>query len=66
MYKVIETFHDAKSLRLMPEGMIIDWTDEERIQSALDRGLIEEVKEKKAEAKKEEKPKAKKAPAKKK
>lgn len=66
MYKVIKMFHDAKSLRLMPEGMTLDWTDEERIKSALDRGLIEEVKEKKTEAKKEEKPKPKKAPAKKK
>lgn len=58
-------FHDAKSLRVLPEGAIIEWEDADRIQSALDRGLIEEIKEKKAEPKKEEPKPKKKAPAKK-
>ena len=58
MYKVVQQFHDAKSLQLITVGSIIDWDDKERIQSALERGLIEEKAEKKAESKK-------KAPAKK-
>lgn len=53
MYKVIQQFHDAKSLQLITVGSIIDWDDKDRIQSALERGLIEEIKEeKKAEPKK--------------
>lgn len=64
MYKVIQQFHDAKSLQLVTVGSIIDWDDKDRIQSALERGLIEEIKEEKTEAKKTE-PK-KKTPAKKK
>lgn len=66
MYKVIQQFHDAKSLQLITVGSVIDWDDKDRIKSALERGLIEEIKEEKAEAEtKEEKPK-KKTPAKKK
>lgn len=52
-------FHDAKSLRVLPEGAIIEWEDADRIEAAIKRGLIEEIKEKKSE----DKPKA---PAKKK
>lgn len=53
MYKVIQQFHDAKSLQLITVGSVIDWDDKDRIQSALERGLIEEIKEeKKAEPKK--------------
>lgn len=53
MYKVIQQFHDAKSLQLVTVGSIIDWDDKDRIQSAIERGLIEEIKEeKKAEPKK--------------
>ena len=59
MYKVIQAFHDAKSLQLMQVGAVIDWKDADRIEAAIKRGLIEEIKEKKAE----DKPKA---PAKKK
>lgn len=62
MYKVVQQFHDAKSLQLVTVGSIIDWDDKERIQSALERGLIEEIKEAKTEKKAEPK---KKAPAKK-
>lgn len=54
MYKVIQQFHDAKSFQLVTVGSIIDWDDKDRIQSALERGLIEEIKEEKAEAKKTE------------
>lgn len=66
MYRVIQQFYDAKSLQLMAEGSLIEWTDEDRIKAAVDRGLIEEVKPAKAEAKTEPKPAKKKAPAKKK
>ena len=59
MYKVIQAFHDAKSLQLMSVGAVIDWEDADRIEAEIKRGLIAEIKEKKAE----DKPKA---PAKKK
>lgn len=53
MYRVIQQFHDAKSLQLITVGSVIDWDDKDRIKSALERGLIEEIKEeKKAESKK--------------
>lgn len=53
MYKVLQTFHDAKTLRLVTAGEVVDWTDKERIDAALERGLIEEIKPKKAETKAE-------------
>lgn len=58
MYRVIQQFHDAKSLQLVTVGSIIDWDDKDRIQSALDRGLIEEIEEAKTEKKAEPKKKA--------
>lgn len=57
MFKVIQTFHDAKSLQLYTVGSVVDWDDPEQIKSALDRGLIEEIKEAKTEKKAEPKPK---------
>ncbi len=57
MYKVIQAFHDAKSLQLYTIGSFVDWDDKDRIQSALERGLIEEIKEAKTEKKAEPKPK---------
>ena len=59
MYKVILQFHDEKTLRLMQPGDTADWTDEDRIKKAVERGLIEEIKEPKKEPEAEEKPKAK-------
>lgn len=43
-YKVLQSFHDAKSMGLVPAGSLVDWNDEERIKAALDRGLIAEIK----------------------
>lgn len=54
MYKVLQPFNDAFTLELLTEGTIIDWDDPIRIQSAVKRGLIEEVK---AEPKKKAAPK---------
>ena len=50
MYRVIKQFHDAKTFRLYPVGEIIVWDDADRIKSAIERGLIEEVEEKKPKA----------------
>lgn len=58
MYKVIQAFHDAKSLQLYTIGSTVDWDDKDRIQSALERGLIEEIKEVKTEKKAESTKKA--------
>lgn len=53
MYRVLLQFHDDKSLQLVTVGSIIDWDDKDRIKAAIERGLIEEIKEeKKAEPKK--------------
>lgn len=50
MYRVIKQFHDAKTFRPYPVGEIIVWDDADRIKSAIERGLIEEVEEKKPKA----------------
>ncbi len=42
-YKVLQSFHDAKSMGLVPAGSLVDWNDEKRIKAALDRGLIAEI-----------------------
>lgn len=53
MYKVLQPFYDVKTLKPVAEGDVLDWTDADRIQRALDNGLIEEIKpEKKEEPKK--------------
>lgn len=51
MYKVVLMFYDEK---LHHPGEIVNWTDQKRIDNAIERGLIEEIK---TEAVKEE-PKA--------
>ena len=50
MYRVLQQFYDAQSLKLIAVGTVVDWTDADRIKSALDRGLIEEVKTEKPKA----------------
>ena len=50
MHKVLIQFYDANTLRLMPVGSVVDWTDPDRIKSAVKRGLIEEIKEEKPKA----------------
>ena len=42
-FKVLQSFHDAKTMGLVPAGAIVDWNDEARIKAALDRGLIAEI-----------------------
>lgn len=58
MFKVIQQFHDAQSLQFFTVGSVIDWDDKDRIKAALERGLIEEIKEAKTEKKAEPKKKA--------
>ena len=42
-YKVLQNFHDADTMGLVPAGSIVDWEDKARIKAALDRGLIAEI-----------------------
>ena len=55
-FKVLQSFHDAKTLGLVPAGSIVDWNDEARIKAAQDRGLIAEIEAPKPEPKPEPKP----------
>lgn len=50
-FKVLQSFHDAKTMGLVPAGSIVDWNDEARIKAAQDRGLIEAIEEPKPEPK---------------